>query len=297
MSSLVTPVPDRRTLEGTGRVPWAGRLSSRLVRKFAATRCAYERARLAKGERELDRLVRENVDYTFRYYARFAQLSIASRRSRLQRAFDVDGLPLLLDALAAGNGAILLTAHLGDFDLAGSWLAQIARIPVTTVVDTVSPRLRQSFFDHCRSRGGIALRHEADTRLRDLEDDLKRGRLLVLMADRRVQGPAIEVPFFGAPALFSSVPYLLSLRTGAPILTGAAIATSAGPTVGRITSVRGADLDAPGPREAMAGVAREIEGLIRACPGQWHIPTDLDQLVWRGSLEPDPPSASRHPGC
>jgi len=103
------------------------------------------------------------------------------------------------------------------------------------------------------------------------------------MLDRRVRGPAAEVPFFGSSALLSIAPYLLSIRTGAPILTGAATFTPEGSPQGRITSVHGPEIQRLGPQATTAAIARQIENLIRSSPAQWHIPTDPQQLPWRPS--------------
>jgi KDO2-lipid IV(A) lauroyltransferase len=273
-----------RGLDDAARLAWISRHAPRFVEKFESTREAYDQAGLAATPAELDRLVLENFRYVWSYYARFGQLLLHARRKELQCGFEVDGLPALRRSLSRGRGAILVTSHLGDFDLAGSWLAQQAGLPVVTVVDTVTPRVRQLFFDSCRRRAGIKLRYESETRLEELADDLRRGSLLVLMADRRVRGPAVQVRFFGHPASISMVPHLLAQRCSAPIFAGATTWIPGNRTVGHLVEVFDPTRDDAQANTTMAVVIRHFERLIRGAPAQWHIPADLGELPWRSPV-------------
>ncbi len=280
MNAFDAAVVDSRYLDVVGHPNWLSRHAPHLIRKFESTRAAYRLAGLAASPAELDHLVLENFRFVWSYYGQFSQLLLSPRRKVLQRGFEVDGLPALSSSLASGRGAILVTPHLGDFDLAGSWLAQRSGLPVIVVVDTVSPRSRQFFFDSCRRRAGVRIRHVSETRLEDLADDLEHGSLLVLMIDRQVDGPTIEVPFFDRSASISVAPYLLARHCDVPVFAGGATRVANRPAVGHLVPAfdpANEDLEA---KEATATLARHLEQLIRRAPAQWHIPTDLDELPW-----------------
>ncbi len=252
------------------------------IEKFATTRFAYGLAQLADSNHKVDRLVQANVLNTWRYYRRFFQLCDPDQRSKLQRSISVINLDLLSQALAAGRGAILASAHLGDFDLAGSWLSQILGTPVVVVVNRISPRPRQALFSHARHCAGITTRFDDEVRLKDLEGDLERGCIVVVMLDRRPRTAAIDVDFFGSAAVSSVAPWILSTRTGAPILTGAmkTLSFSSGRVAKLLAAYEARSLKALSIREGTQRLIADIENLIRWAPQQWHVPTQRNQLPW-----------------
>jgi KDO2-lipid IV(A) lauroyltransferase len=94
-----------------------------------------------------------------------------------------------------------------------------------------------------------------------------------VVADRDLSGRGLEVDFFGERVRLPRGPALLSVRTGAPILT-AAVYFADGGWRGEL----GPLLEAlPGEPEGEAvfritqEMARAFEGLIRAAPEQWHV--------------------------
>jgi lauroyl/myristoyl acyltransferase len=281
VNTFPTTVAAARDADDSVRHAWVTRHAPRLIEKFERTREAYNQAGLAATPRELDRLVLENFRYVWSYYARFGQLRFQPRRESLRRGFAVDGLVTLRDSLSRGRGAILVSSHLGDFDLAGSWLAEHAGLPVVTVVDTVTPRVRQRFFDSCRRKSGVRLRHESETRLDDLAEDLGGGCLLVLMVDRRVRGPSVEATFFDRPASISMVPYLLARRCGAPLFVGGTTWAGDGQSAGRVVEIFDPTRGDAGADATMATAIQHLEVLIRSAPAQWHIPADSGELPWQ----------------
>lgn len=251
------------------------------IEKFATTRFAYGLAQLADSNREVEELVRANALHTWRYYRHFFQLCDSEKRSKLQRSISVLNLDLLSQALARGRGAILASAHLGDFDLAGSWLSQVLGIPVVVVVNQISPRPRQALFSHARRSAGITTRFDDETCLGDLEGDLERGHIVVVMLDRRPRTGAIHVDFFGSTAVASVAPWVLSGRTGAPILTGAMKTMSSSARVAKfLATYEAQSTELPSLQEGTQQLIDDIESLVRWAPQQWHVPTQRGQLLW-----------------
>src|SRR5205085_1380642 len=102
-------------------------------------------------------MVAANIAHTLRYYRRLLRLADARERGRMHAEVDGAGVELLEEALGAGRGVILVSGHIGEFDLAASWLAQVRGLPVVVPVARVDP-LRQPLFDRTRVAAGLDLR-------------------------------------------------------------------------------------------------------------------------------------------
>lgn len=126
----------------------------------------------------------------------------------------------VLDAVRAeGRGAILATAHYGNWEM-GGLLARLRDHPLTVVVlpevsDQVN-RLRQRF----RTSWGIdtiEVRQSIETPLK-IRRLLSENRLVAMLLDRHVGKDRVRVRFLGREAYFLRTPALMSYLTGAPLV-------------------------------------------------------------------------------
>ena len=120
--------------------------------------------------------------------------------------------------LGTGRGVILLTPHLGGFEVAAQFLAY--RMPVTIMYRP--PRLAwlRPVFRHGRSQGFAHLTTADNRGVRALLKALKRGEAIGLLPD---QVPAkhhgvVEADFFGQPAYTTTLIGRLQRATGAPVI-------------------------------------------------------------------------------
>lgn len=258
---------------------WASLLGQVPNRKFEATTRAYEMAGFAPAG-DLPRLVAANVEFAYRYYTRLARLRYAGPRRRLLASIDPAGTTPLREAVAQNAGVLLVSAHLGDFDIAGAWIAQEMGVEIVVVADPVAEPARQRWFDSIRRASGIIIRTRGATRLEDVETDLRRRRVVLFMLDRRSPGPGIAGELMGRPALLPLAPYVLARRTGAQVVFGSTT-THAGGHQDLLTE-RLCVLD-EGEITATAFLAPLAHAMTRhvcRCPWQWHVPADFDQLAY-----------------
>lgn len=227
-------------------------------------------------------LTTANLEFTWRYYARLVCLLFPRYRRRMWGHTEVSGYQGLSHALEEGSGALLVSAHLGELEIAANWLTGVTGHEIVAVVDTVSPRWRQLFFDTVRRACGVRLRRQDDVKMEELVGDLAAGRIVLLMLDRRCRSAEVLVSFLGRPASLSSAAWALSQRTGAPVITGTTTRTVDGGCAVRFGSVC-----EPGPScaDLIQTLASELESQIRRAPSQWHVPADLSQLSCRLSIE------------
>jgi len=135
--------------------------------------------------------------------------------TELAERTEVEGEELLRRALAGGRGAILLTGHLGNWEVAGARIAAMG-VPV----DAVARRLANPYLDRrmreTRARSGMVVIDKGGA-TRPALRALSEGRAIALVADQNVSSGGLFVDFFGVPAATARGPGLLATRTGAPV--------------------------------------------------------------------------------
>jgi KDO2-lipid IV(A) lauroyltransferase len=114
-------------------------------------------------------------------------------------------------------GAFLMTAHFGHWEIIGPAVSLYAP-PVAALVRPLdNPRL-DSALAGIRSRFGLTLIHKRGA-ARHLVRTLHAGGKIVVLLDQRVRPrDAVVVPFFGRPALTSSLVARLALKHGTPVV-------------------------------------------------------------------------------
>jgi KDO2-lipid IV(A) lauroyltransferase len=133
----------------------------------------------------------------------------------------VRGWRHLVAARSRGHGVILLTAHLGPWEMGGALLAGRG-VPFSAVARPHRDSRVTRFFDRIRERAGVSV-IAADGAVHEALDVLRRNGIVALLADRVARGSGAEVPFFGRSARLCRSPAALALRTGACILPAFAL--------------------------------------------------------------------------
>lgn len=174
--------------------------------------------RVAGPDQDLDALVRAGLRSYARYWLEAFRLPALSREQRLRR-FRLEGDYLLGEAVAAGTGAIVAVPHAGNWDAAGAWVAANGW-PITTVAERLRPESLYERFVAFREGLGMRIipqKGGARPPLELLEEALKEGHIVPLLADRDLSARGVEVDFFGGKTRMPAGPAILALRTGAPL--------------------------------------------------------------------------------
>jgi lauroyl/myristoyl acyltransferase len=172
------------------------------------------------SDADLADLVRKGLRSYARYWLEAFRLP-ALGRDEILRTFRLDGEEMLAADLASGRGAVVALPHAGNWDLAGAWVAAKGW-PITTVVERLKPeRLYERFLAFRRALGMEILPLTGGGRpaLDVLEERLRAGVIVPLLADRDLSTRGVEVEFFGGRTRMPPGPALLALRTGAPLYT------------------------------------------------------------------------------
>ncbi len=178
--------------------------------------------RVVTGRRDVEGLVFS----TFRMFAHNwcdVMLMMRLRGKRLQGLIGRRGNPAPMDeALARGNGAILVSPHLGNWELGGLGLAdQGYKINVLTFrePDEKVNELREAV----RRERGIGFiyvdRHDTSPlAIIEAVNALRRNEVLALLGERDGSSNCIRMAFFGRPIDVPVGAAYLSLASGAPVI-------------------------------------------------------------------------------
>lgn len=128
----------------------------------------------------------------------------------------------LEDALAAGNGAILVSPHLGNWELGGLGLADLGyRVNVLTFrePDQKVNELREQVRSG-RNIGFIYVDREDTSPLAIIEavNSLRRNEVLCLLGERDGSSHTVRIDFFGQPTDLPAGAAYLALASGAPVI-------------------------------------------------------------------------------
>ncbi len=137
-----------------------------------------------------------------------------------QFTFEFDGRQHLEDALAAGKGLVLVTAHVGNWEAAGHALASLD-VPVNVVAyEGEIGRIKQLFDGAMATRRFrlIPVRESLDTGL-EIASALRNGEIVAMHADRAMGSRFVREFFLDEPAAFPAGPFYTAAACGAPVVT------------------------------------------------------------------------------
>jgi KDO2-lipid IV(A) lauroyltransferase len=177
--------------------------------------------------------------------------------------------------LAAGNGLIVWTAHLGNWEFASRLLAIYARVNVARVVEENPAEITLRNLMASERIVTVNLKRGIPATL-ELLQALRRNEIVAIQGDRIYQRYTFEVPFFSLPTRFPVGPFLLSQVSGAPVLPAFVIrrrwlrydALIGDPIAAVPRSAKRSNDDA-GLHEAMCRAVRFLEKTLATHYDQW----------------------------
>lgn len=160
-------------------------------------------------------------------YAHLGREAVATLR--LSRATDKDlseriripDLALFQTAVEEGRGVILVTGHLGNWEVGGGAFTSRG-ISLDAIAKGMANKAIGDAIAGVRERLGIDLIHMGEV-AREVPRSLLRGRVVAILADQHAHKGGILVSFFGREASTTRAPALFAIRTGAPIFLGIAL--------------------------------------------------------------------------
>ncbi len=185
------------------------------------------------------------------------------------RVVRFESLDNLRGALAGGKGAIVATAHAGNWELTGIAAAHYG-IPLISLARTLEDPALDARLVDLRTRTGQQILPKQNA-LRPTLRALRAGKAVALLTDQNtLRREAVFVPYFGRLAATTPAAAHLHLRTGAPILNAFSI-----PEGDRYRVIIEPPMEIPASSDAdavtaiTAAVTARIEHYVRAHPEAW----------------------------
>ncbi len=130
-----------------------------------------------------------------------------------------DGLENYLAAKARGKGVLVLTGHLGGWELS-SFYHSLMGHPMGMVIRRLDNRLLDDYVNHIRCLHGNRVLHKDDF-ARGLLTAMRAGETVGILMDTNMTPPqGVFVKFFGITACTASGLARVALKTGAAVVPG-----------------------------------------------------------------------------
>jgi len=181
-------------------------------------RTAHSNLAFALGEGSLTPYLKRTARRACRFFGEtFLDMLCLARRppEERDRLLSMEGEAPLLNALAKGKGALLISAHFGQWEMAPALISRLGRLNV--VARPLDNPLIEAELEKIRFGLGetVIPKHQAARRILKA---LRNNEMVAILMDQNVlRREAVFVDFFGKPAATTPAPATFHLRTGAPI--------------------------------------------------------------------------------
>jgi KDO2-lipid IV(A) lauroyltransferase len=134
----------------------------------------------------------------------------------------VDGWEQFEEARARGRGVIIVTGHIGNWELGAAYVTAQG-IPLGAVARKMANPLFDAWLTRTRARNGMDVIYDGDA-VRRAPRVLRDGGVVAFLCDQDALGLASTfVPFFGRPAKTPRGPAVFALRLDVPVFFAAAV--------------------------------------------------------------------------
>ncbi|RZU02196.1 lysophospholipid acyltransferase family protein [Rivibacter subsaxonicus] len=179
-------------------------------------------------------------------------------------------------ALGGAKGVLLLTPHLGGFEVIGQAYAERfgARAPATVLYRPARKPWLRELVDESRRRPRLDTAPATLAGVRQLIRTLRRGEVVGLLPDQvPPEGMGVWAPFFGKPAYTMTLAARLAQQTGCAVLLiwSERLPHGAGYRIEVLPLAEALPVAADDPDGVLAASAvnRAMEQLVRQCPEQY----------------------------
>ncbi len=224
-----------------------------------------------KSEAEIRKIAREVFENLAQAYADVLLFQKMDPKKLDQWVEMGDALETFRKLLAEGKGIILITSHLGNWELLAAAL-KLKGVPGKAVARRVRYEPYNKWIENLRRAVQLETIYRSESP-REIIQLLRRGEVIGLLPDQDISNlRGVFVNFFGKSAHTSIAPVRLSLRTGAPIITCFVIRRPKGRyqfLIGEIIRPAIQTTREAAILESTQQWMKNCEEMIRRYPGQW----------------------------
>lgn len=233
-------------------------------------RIALENIRLALGEALSEPERRRTICRAYQNLAmNMAELCFFHRAVRpetLENFIQFTNTQLLQEALAGGRGVLLVSGHLGNWELASCAVSMRITACHSVARALKNPKVDAWLNERRRQSGGHVI--PKDGALRTLVRRLREGKLLVFLLDQHAGDKGIPATFFGRTAYTFDSVATLSRRFRVPVIFGFGRRVG-GRFFHEVRFVERIDPGEASVAELTERYNRLLEEAVREIPDQW----------------------------
>jgi len=130
----------------------------------------------------------------------------------------VENIEILIDAIARQKGIVLITAHLGNYEVAAQAVPCLLGEQMSSVAKKMRNVRLNRLLHNIRTRFGNKVIYKKGA-LPEMLQRLRQGEIVAIMMDISRRFDGVDVDFFGRRATATPAAALLALRRKSPVIT------------------------------------------------------------------------------
>ncbi len=158
-----------------------------------------------------------------RYLLEFFRMDKYLDKEFIKQHIKIENIHYVDQVLAGKKGGILLTAHVGNWELGGVVMGMLG-YPIVAVALPHKERPVNDLFNRQREMRGVKI-VQTNGAIRKCIEALRENKIVALLADRDFGMTGEPMDFLNRRTIIPKGPAVFSLKTGAPIIPGFLIRT------------------------------------------------------------------------
>lgn len=171
---------------------------------------------ILKSSTNMNKDTREVFRNFGRYLLEFFRMSKMIDKKYIEEHVRIKNLGYIDQVLKHNKGGIILTAHIGNWELGGIIISMLG-YPMVAVALPHKERPVNDLFNSQREARGVKI-VQTNGAIRKCIETLKENKLVALLADRDFGVTGVAMDFLGKKALIPKGPAIFAQKTGSPIL-------------------------------------------------------------------------------
>jgi KDO2-lipid IV(A) lauroyltransferase len=171
---------------------------------------------ILQSDKDLSGKAREVFRNFGKYLVDFFRMQKILNEEYIRKNVRISGMERVDEILAKGRGGIMITAHLGNWEMGGPILG-LLKSPLFVIALPHKERPVNDLFNAQRAAWRITI-VPTNIAVRKCIEALKNNQLVALAADRDFTAHGEVLDFLGKKALIPKGAAIFSIKTGAPIL-------------------------------------------------------------------------------
>ena len=186
-----------------------------------------------------------------------------------------EGMHHLFEADDRGKGLLLITGHIGNWDMAGAVFVSY-KLPLNAISETHEPKKMDDLVNGTREKKGMKIIRLETNSLRQIFTAIKHNETVSILFDKpEAEKEGVPVQFFGETAYLPAGPAAIALKTRTSIVIGYCVRNPGKKTFSAIveppieyehllTGDKAHDIQA-----ITQAIVSKMEDVIRKYPDQW----------------------------